>query len=250
MTGRRDDPFYALIMELNEERYRIYQCDGYRIWLNVSESRQMVKRAVGRYEPEKFAAIAAALKPGACFLDIGGNKGDFALFSAARIGPDGTVICFEPHPDNAGWIRKSVELNQFGNLKVEELALADRDGEAVLNIGGKSGQHSFEARRHDRGSVSVRTMSLDHYLEREGIGQVDAIKVDVEGAEDLVIAGAARMLARDHPLLFLDVHDIGTERLAALAKTLQGFSYRANELESGSAADRLEAGKDYVLRAG
>jgi len=249
MTGRRDDPFYALIMDLNGDRYRIYEADGYRIWLNVSESRQMVKRAVGRYEPEKFAAIRAGLKPGFCFLDIGGNKGDFALFAAALTGPDGTVICFEPHPDNAGWIRKSVELNSFGNLKVEELALSDRDGEATLNIGGKSGQHSFETRKRDRGSVTVRTTGLDHYLETQGIGHVDAVKIDVEGAEDLVIAGAAHTLARDRPLLFLDVHDIGSERLAALAEALAGLGYRASELESGTAVEVLEAGKDYVLRA-
>jgi FkbM family methyltransferase len=250
MSGHRDDPLYALIMELNEGRYRIYEADGYRIWLNVSESRQMVKRAVGRYEPEKFAAVRATLKPGSSFLDIGGNKGDFALFAAALAGPDGRVICFEPHPENAGWIRKSVELNGFGNLQVEELALSDSDGEAELNIGGKSGQHSFEARRHDRGSVSVRTVSLDHYLASAGIDHVDAIKIDVEGAEDLVVAGAAETLARDRPVLFLDVHDIGEERLAGLTGTLQDLGYSISELEGGAAIDRLEADKDYVLRAG
>ena len=250
MNGRRDDPFYALIMELNEDRYRIYEADGYRIWLNVSESRQMVKRAVGRYEPEKFAAIRSVLKPGACFLDIGGNKGDFALFAAALAGPGGKVICFEPHPENAEWIRKSVAENRFENLRVEELALSDHEGEATLNIGGKSGQHSLETRKHDRGSVTVRTMGLDRYLEAEGIDRVDAIKIDVEGAEDLVVAGATETLTRDHPVLFLDVHDIGDTRLSALSNALQALGYQARELESGEAAAMLEAGKDYVLRAG
>ncbi len=246
--SRPDDPLYALAMALNEDRYRIHECDGYRIWLNVSESRQMVKRAIGRYEPEKFAAIREALKPGSCFLDIGGNKGDFALFAAALVGPAGCVICFEPHPENAGWIRKSVELNGFENLTVEELALSDRAGEAELNIGGKSGQHSFETRKRDRGSVTVRATTLDRYLTDAGIDRVDAIKIDVEGAEDLVIAGAAETLARDRPVLFLDVHEIGEERLAALAETLRNSGYGFSELESDISADTLEAGKDYVLR--
>jgi len=249
MNSRPDDPLYALAMDLNEDRYRIYDRDGYRIWLNVSESRQMVKRAIGRYEPEKFAAIGEVLNPGSCFLDIGGNKGDFALFAAALVGPAGRVVCFEPHPENAGWIRKSVELNGFGNLKVEELALSDRDGEAALNIGGKSGQHSFEARRRDRGSVTVRTVTLDHYLAEAMIARVDAIKIDVEGAEDLVVAGAGEALSRDRPVLFLDVHEIGDKRLAALTNRLRDLGYRISELESGTASNLLEAGKDYVLRA-
>jgi len=245
---RSDDPLYALIMDLNEDRYRIFDCEAYRIWLNVSESRQMVKRAIGRYEPEKFAAIRDSLKPGGTFLDIGGNKGDFALFAAALVGPEGRVVCFEPHPENAGWIHKSVELNRFNHVAVEELALADRDGEAPLNIGGKSGQHSFEARSHDRGAVQVQTMTLDHYAETAGLARIDAIKIDVEGAEDLVIAGAGRVLARDRPVLFLDVHDIGGERLSALTERLLAGGYRISELESGAAVRDLEADRDYVLR--
>ena len=249
MNSRPDDPLYALAMGLNEGRYRIYDRDGYRIWLNVSESRQMVKRAIGRYEPEKFAAVGGVLEPGSCFLDIGGNKGDFALFAAALVGPAGRVVCFEPHPENACWVRKSVELNDFDNLTVEEVALSDHDGEAELNIGGKSGQHSFEARRRNRGSVTVRTVTLDQYLAEAGLERIDALKIDVEGAEDLVVAGAGKALSRDRPVLFLDVHEIGDERLAALTNRLRDLGYRMNELESGTASNLLEAGKDYVLRA-
>ncbi len=246
--ARRDDPLYALIMEINEGHYRIYDRGAYRIWLNVSESRQMVKRAIGRYEPEKFAALQACLAKGATFLDIGGNKGDFALFAATLVGPDGRVICFEPHPDNAAWIRKSVDMNGFEHLAVEELALADRNSEATLNIGGKSGQHSLETRKSDRGSLTVRTMTLDHYVETEGLERVHAIKIDVEGAEDLVVAGASRTLARDRPVVFLDVHDIGKQRLDALTKSLLGHGYAMTELESGKAGNRLEADRDYVLQ--
>ncbi|HMB48319.1 MAG TPA: hypothetical protein VKN63_08595, partial [Afifellaceae bacterium] len=66
----------------------------------------------------------------------------------------------------------------------------------------------------------------------------------------LVVAGATETLTRDHPVLFLDVHDIGDTRLSALSNALQALGYQARELESGEAAAMLEAGKDYVLRAG
>jgi FkbM family methyltransferase len=187
------------------------------------------------------------LTEGSTFLDIGGNKGDFALFAAAIVGKSGRVVCFEPHPDNASWIRKSVALNGFGNVRVEELALSDRLGEAELNIGGKSGQHSLETRKRDRGTVTVRTMDLDKYLRAEGIGRIDAIKIDVEGAEDKVISGALETLQRDRPVMFLDVHSIGAERLEDLAGRLNAQGYRFRELESGACADRLMADRDYVL---
>ena len=77
---RADDP-WTLIGHLNRDRYRVYRRDGYRIWLNVSESRDMARRAVGRYEPEMFEALGRLLPTGGTFLDIGANKGDFSLFA-------------------------------------------------------------------------------------------------------------------------------------------------------------------------
>ena len=138
-AGRRYDALYSLIMTINENRYRVYDRSGYRIWLNVSESRQMAKRAAGLYEPEKFAAIQVVLSEGSTFLDIGGNKGDFALFAGSIVGPSGRSICFEPHPDNADWIEKSIALNEFRHVSVEQFALADEAGEFELNIGASAG---------------------------------------------------------------------------------------------------------------
>lgn len=246
---RKDDALYTLIMEINEDRYRVYDRGGYRIWLNVSESRQMAKRAAGLYEPEKFAAIATVLREGSTFLDIGGNKGDFALFAASVVGPSGHVVCFEPHPDNAAWIRKSLALNRFEHLSVEEMALSDTAGEAELHIGGKSGQHSFEPRKRDRGAVKVRATRLDDYVKSRDIERIDAIKIDVEGAEDQVIAGAMEMLEQSRPVIFLDVHDIGAARLTDLAGKLHALGYRFRELESDAVTDRLVADRDYVMTA-
>ena len=248
-AGRKYDALYSLIMDINEGRYRVYDQGGYRIWLNVTESRQMAKRAAGLYEPEKFAAIKADLSEGCTFLDIGGNKGDFALFAGTIVGPSGRSICFEPHPDNADWIGKSIALNDFMHVSLEQVALADEEGDAELNIGGKSGQHSLEPRRRDRGVVRVRTMRLDDYVKAEGIDRVNVMKIDVEGAEDRVITGAAKTLERDRPVIFLDVHNIGTSRLADMAANLQGLGYRFKALESGRGSNTLEPDLDYVLRA-
>lgn len=240
-----DDP-YDLIGQLNEGAYRVYQRDGYRIWLNTSESRDMAKRAVGRYEPEKFAALNKRLKAGQTVLDIGANKGDFALFAASRVGPTGHVVAVEPHPDNVGWLRKSVALNGFRTVTIKEAALADTSGEAPLHIGPKSGHHALEPLSRDRGTITVAIDTLDQVWRDLQQPTLDIVKIDVEGAEDRVVAGGRTILAQCRPVIFLDVHDIGSDRLAALNATFAELGYAIAALDDPGIATLLPD-KDYIL---
>ncbi len=240
-----DDP-YDLIGQLNGGAYRVYQRDGYRIWLNVSESRDMAKRAVGRYEPDKFAALDEQLKAGQTVFDIGANKGDFALFAASRVGSTGCVVAFEPHPDNVGWLRKSVALNGFQTVTIKETALADTAGEAPLHIGPKSGHHALEPLSRDRGTITVTVDTLDRVWHELRQPTIDIVKIDVEGAEDRVIAGGRAMLAECRPVIFLDVHDIGSDRLTALNATLSDLGYTIAALDDPDIATLLPD-KDYIL---
>ncbi|MEM6665037.1 MAG: FkbM family methyltransferase [Pseudomonadota bacterium] len=251
VSAQHDDP-YTLIGALNDGVYRAYQRDGYRIFLNVSESRQMAKRAVGKYEPWKFAALGAALKPGSTFLDIGANKGDFSLFAASRAGDTGCVLAVEPHPDNLGWFRRSIALNGFRTIQVCAGVISDTDGILRLHIGSKSGHHALAPQTRDRGTLDVESTTLDDLVSRESLQRLDAIKIDVEGAEDRVIAGAKATLARFRPLIFLDVHDLSPDQLSAMATPLRALGYQAEtlgETPEPVALDALQPDQDYVLRA-
>jgi hypothetical protein len=72
-----------LIAQLNGNLYRIYQQDGYCIYLNVSESMMMAQRACRTYEVHKHQLIKKTLQSGMTFIDVGGNKGDFTLLDAS-----------------------------------------------------------------------------------------------------------------------------------------------------------------------
>lgn len=83
----------------------------------------MLARALGLYEPEKTRAVQALLKLGETFVDVGGNKGDFALLAAKITGENGKVVCIEPEPTNLSWIRRSIDLNGYKNIQLCNLAL-------------------------------------------------------------------------------------------------------------------------------
>lgn len=191
------------------DRYSVYSVAGGKIYLNVKESSMMLARSFGLYEQEKMKAVQAFLKRGDSFVDVGGNKGDFALLAAKLAGENGNVVCVEPEPTNLGWIRRSIELNGYKNIHLCNLALSDHDGECTLYLGTKSGFHTLlsGAPDRDKGSVTVKTRTLDNLLRELEVRAVNVLKIDVEGAELQVLKGATETIrANPDMVILLDVH--------------------------------------------
>jgi len=191
------------------DRYFVFAEAGGNIYLNIKESPMMLARALGLYELEKTKAIQDLLKSRETFIDVGGNKGDFALLASKIAGGYGRVICIEPEPANCGWIQRSIDLNGYKNIRLCNLALNDHDGESLLYLGTKSGFHTLlpGAPERDQGSVKVRTRKLDSLLPELGVGPVNVLKIDVEGAELPVLKGAAETIrANPQIIVLLDIH--------------------------------------------
>jgi FkbM family methyltransferase len=190
-----------------DERYKPYTFAGGLIYLDVDESPAMRRRAEGRYEPAKTAAVQRLLEPGMTFVDAGSNKGDFALIGAKVMNDEGRVLAFEPAPENARWIRASIELNGYECISVFELALSDTEGHVPLYLGEWSGWHSLVPKREAGESIEVETRTLDSVLAGTGDPHVDVLKIDVEGAELQVLCGAAETLAdRRLRAVLVEVH--------------------------------------------
>ncbi len=182
---------------------------GGNIYLNVKESRMMLARALGIYESEKTQTICAMLKPDQSFIDVGCNKGDFSLLAAKIIGKDGSVLAFEPEPDNCQWVEKNISLNGYENIKLFQLALGDKNEDAQLYLGEKSGWHSLVSNPActQKSTIEVKKRTLDSILEDAGNPRVDMIKIDVEGAEMEVLQGASTIFGNNPDLIvLLDLH--------------------------------------------
>jgi FkbM family methyltransferase len=165
-------------------------------------------RGMGAWEPETFRIIDALLPVSDVVFDIGANSGLFALYAALER-PRCRVLAFEPTPSSAASLAHNVEVNGLGNVTCHEAAVCDHDGTVAFFVPpGESlplGASTLESFREAGVRFEVAAMRLDTIVQQEAIGRVDLIKVDTEGTEPTVLAGARALLERDQPWIVCEV---------------------------------------------
>lgn len=207
----------------------------------------------GSYEPNELTLLSRVLEPGMTFLDVGANEGLFSLLAARRVGVAGRVIALEPSPRELRRLEHNLALNRLGNVAVLPLAASDRAGKARLHVAeeahpGQSTLGAFAYEIGEAGATVVELLPLDRVGERCPVERLDAVKIDVEGAEVAVLRGARRILAQHRPLLLVELLDAalagqGASReqlfaeLAALGYELWVFGERG-EPEPVSSIDK------------
>jgi FkbM family methyltransferase len=146
-----------------------------------------------RWIAHRLAAVEPAL-----FVDVGANVGWHALHAALCKWVE-TVVAFEPDPFNAWLLDRNLMENGIDNVIVSCSALGTQRGQARLYRykASNRGRHSLAA-DHGHGSKMVPVLDLDSALDDLGFGdrRVAILKIDVEGYEPAVIAGARATLAR------------------------------------------------------
>lgn len=146
----------------------------------------------GDLDPKLTWLFKRVLRPGDTVLDIGANLGMMSLFARSMVGDAGRVIAFEPQPRLAGLMRQSIQRNQIDNIEVCEMALGETDDELILSVPGVNRGSASLVRSLDDVSesypVPVRRAS-DLFGEID-VGACRLVKLDVEGFEAVVIAGA------------------------------------------------------------
>ena len=139
--------------------------------------------------------VRRLLRPGMCFVDVGANIGYFTLLGARRVGPTGRVFAIEPSPYAADRLSQTIAANVIPQVRIERCGLGRRRGEVVL-YDAAVGNHTPTMLGDPGGHglvVPVRT--LDECVREWNIDRIDLMKIDVEGYEPEVFAGAARTLA-------------------------------------------------------
>jgi FkbM family methyltransferase len=169
---------------------------GFTILLNPNDAVVSPMIATGWYEPAMTELFRHLVKKGMTVVDVGANMGWYTLLAARRVGDGGRVISIEPEPTNFSFLSKSVELNQFGHVRLLQECAAREEGTRTLfleleNLGG----HSIVLSR-GKGSILVRSTTLDATFQELGVKNVDVMKVDVEGADAEVLSGCKRHLSQ------------------------------------------------------
>lgn len=155
----------------------------------------------GEYEPHLADFIRRVLKPGMVAIDVGANVGRHMLTMARLVGESGHVYAFEPSSENCRALMLTIRENALSNVELIPVALSDRTGAIAFTqaIGGNGGFLYFanDPVLHPNCSV-VPTIPLDRLIDP---ARIDFIKVDVEGAEHLVISGALELIRKHRPVI-------------------------------------------------
>jgi FkbM family methyltransferase len=125
------------------------------------------------------------------FLDVGANVGGYALFVAAQAKAGAMIFAVEPQPEIFERLIENIRQNPGSSIKAVACAIADRDGEATLFVDSRNrGETGLKFVRPDGqsdGIVTVPAKTLTAFIEEERLPRVDALKIDVEGAEDIIL---------------------------------------------------------------
>jgi FkbM family methyltransferase len=159
------------------------------------------------------------------------------------------VIAFEPAPPSLALLKRSVAANRLSNVAVEPKALSDKAGLLTLHIAAVNrGHHSVVEGPEQEEDVTVEAMTLDDYL-RGLNAEIGLIKIDVEGAEGLVLGGMRETLANRPPRTMIveftpaDVRKTGIDPEAMLHRVLgTGYQVRTLNVYTGESIPLDEAG--------
>jgi FkbM family methyltransferase len=171
---------------------------------------------LGTHEPHVQDLLAEIVRPGMVVYDVGAHAGFFSLLCAQLAGSHGAVHAFEPRLENAYRLRENAAANRAEQIVVHAVALSDSAGEAAF-VALDSTLEGYLAAPGESAADAVPTDTVDRLVDA-ALPPPELLKLDVEGAEALVIRGAARTIAAHRPLLLIEVHfaQAGREVVAAL----------------------------------
>ena len=189
---------------------------------------------LGSYEYHKQKLFTQYLSPGDIVFDVGAHVGFYTLLASTLVGDKGSVIAFEPDPDNLTYLLSHLRLNHVENVKVISAAVSDAEGTVLFKKGAKSSM----GRISSTGDFEVNIVSLDALVSRNEIPIPSLIKMDIEGEEYKALLGAQAILAEHHPTIFLATH--GQDVHKRCCDYLSSIGYKLRPIVGNSIAETDE----------
>lgn len=202
--------------------------------LRSEESILSFIRAGVLYEADVADVFLRAVRDGDTVFDVGANVGFFTLLGAFLAGPTGRVVSFEPAAENLRRLAANIALNDVANITVVEQPVSDGIEDTAFHLNSdNAGGHSlwapgnFPANAKSREaprSIAMRTTTIDAEVARLNLAPPRVIKIDTEGAEHKVLAGAAGLLqGRKVPYIVAELHEFGLQQMGSSQAALRGF---------------------------
>lgn len=214
-------------------------------WIYVNKSHPLFASMVEGAYDASFLEYAGKLDlKGNAVCDVGAHIGFHTMALANLVGNTGRVFAFEPNPYNLERLRMNLGRNPnlADRVHVCESALSDQNGETVFNFSHNVDDSTSSGGYIDGAYVplskdtytkarfvahKVRTRTLDDLFE-DGPA-IALMKIDVEGAEHLVIKGAQQTIKRNKPILLIEIHSVMA--MLEVTKQLLSLLYHIIPLE-------------------
>lgn len=190
-------------------------------------------------EAGPIGRLEAFVQRGSIVVDVGANVGFFTTKFARWVGPSGQVLAIEPDHENfEALTRAAASAETAGRVRAIRAVAAEKPGTLFLERNEvHPGDHKIAV---GASGTEVPAVSVDSVVADARAGHVSLIKIDVQGAEMMVLAGAVSTLSTHNPALFVEVDEralrhFGTS-FGALVDFLEARGYRMHELTRDGAA--------------
>ncbi len=155
---------------------------------NACERRLMVTPQF--FDPEELSVLRSAVRPGFQFIDLGANVGAYSLFVGLLAGPGARILAIEPQTSLLTRLKDNIALNGL-DIRIASVAVADYDGVGDFVVDPNNlGFTSLNLNRRGRAQprmIRLPVRTLLSLVREHGFQRIDALKADIEGAEDLAL---------------------------------------------------------------
>ena len=187
-------------VRFSEKDISYIQVRGFELAIDKTDIAVSLPISQGNYESHLLSFYANRIKVGMTVVDVGANIGLYSLLASQLVGEEGHVLSFEPNSENCRLFLLSLNRNRSKNVTLFPVALSSKRGHEFFTtcIGSNGGLlPNNVAVLGDPSCIVVPTARLDDLIQEH----VDFIKIDVEGAEALVVMGAKNLIERDRPII-------------------------------------------------
>lgn len=195
--------------------------NGFRLLLFVGDAISDQIRSGKSWEPHFIEIVDRLVEKGSTVCDAGANFGIHSLYLARHVGKTGKVFSFEPQPTIFQQLCFHLFLNQATNVFAYPFATAAGYGKTQIGSFSELLPFNLGATPVGSGEIRVDLVPLDHYSAEK----FTFIKLDVQGCELSSLKGAKGIIARDRPVLFVEIEEGWLRRLGTSSKGLIDYIF-------------------------